>query len=193
MRWGWYMDLSFWGAGTRDLNFARKNRISSKFCPFRSGPINDLPDEIYWIWGILHIFFKKIKVWSNFVRKFKFGWPKMGEIPEFRPFHSGPVKNQNRNPNPWLLRVQEKRITSSESELVTQLNQAKRTNKARYVHVVEPGGVWWPGTVFGHTVTAATKCVHERAMPAVRVCVVSVHDLEKVAPCNPRLSCQMQP
>jgi hypothetical protein len=31
---------------------------------------------------------------SNFER------PKSNEIPEFRPFRSGPVKNQNRNPNP---------------------------------------------------------------------------------------------
>jgi hypothetical protein len=44
------------GAG-RDLNFAQKNRISSEFRPFRSGPVNDLPDKIYRIWGILQNFF----------------------------------------------------------------------------------------------------------------------------------------
>jgi hypothetical protein len=44
----------------RDLNFAWKNWISSEFRPFRWGPVNDLPDEIYWIWGVLHIFILKI-------------------------------------------------------------------------------------------------------------------------------------
>jgi hypothetical protein len=46
--------------------------------------------------------FWKFKIWSNFSENSNFGQPKSTEIPEFRPFRSGPVKNQNQNPNPWM-------------------------------------------------------------------------------------------
>jgi hypothetical protein len=68
---------------SRDLNFAQKNQISSEFRPFWSGPVNDLPDEIYWIWGIMQIFFWKIKFWSNFVRKFDQKAPKFPNFAHF--------------------------------------------------------------------------------------------------------------
>jgi hypothetical protein len=48
------------------------------------------------------IFFHKLKFGQILSGNSNFGRPKSTEIPEFRPFRSGPVKIQNRNPNPWL-------------------------------------------------------------------------------------------
>jgi hypothetical protein len=46
------------------------------------------------------IFFQNLKFGQILSRNSNFGRPKSTKIPEFRPFRSGPVKNQNRNPNP---------------------------------------------------------------------------------------------
>jgi hypothetical protein len=47
-------------------------------------------------------FFQNLKFGQILSGNSNFERPKSTEIPEFRPFRSGPVKNQNRNPNPWI-------------------------------------------------------------------------------------------
>jgi hypothetical protein len=49
-------------------------------------------------------FFQNLKFGQILSENSNFGRPKSTEIPEFRPFRSGPEKNQNRNPNPCFLR-----------------------------------------------------------------------------------------
>jgi hypothetical protein len=46
------------------------------------------------------LFFENLKFGQILSRNSNFERPKSTEIPKFRPFHSGPVKNQNQNPNP---------------------------------------------------------------------------------------------